>query len=81
MRYTYTQLGRMTHICADDLTIIGSGHGHYLKQCWHTVNSSIKNNTQWIFSEIYTFSLKKYISKCRLQNGGHFVSASVYQLE
>ena len=27
--------------------------------------------------EIYTFSLKKAFEKCRLESGGHFVSASM----
>ena len=34
-------------------------------------------NFSEILIEIHTFSLKKYFSKCRLENGGHFVSASM----
>ena len=30
-----------------------------------------------ILTEIYTFSLKKRVWKCRLENGGHFVSATI----
>ena len=53
-----------------------SGLSHYLNQCWITINWTIKNN----FSEISKrkrFDWRKCIWKCRLQNGAHFVTASV----
>ena len=34
-------------------------------------------NFSEILVEIYTFSFKKCIWKCRMENGGHFVSASL----
>ena len=40
----------------------------------------LQTNFSEILIEIYTFSFKKCIWKCRLENGGHFVSVSLYQL-
>ena len=56
-----------------------SGLSHYLNQCWITINWTIKNN----FSEISKrkrFDWRKCIWKCRLQNGAHFVTASLTRI-
>ena len=51
-----THWGRVTHICVDKLTIIGSDNGlspgrrqlsHYLNQCWNIVNWTLRNKLQW----------------------------------
>ena len=50
-----THWGRMTHTCVGELTTIGSGNGLspgrrqaiYLNQCWHTINSNLRNKFQW----------------------------------
>ena len=43
-----------------------------LEYCW-----PLGTNFSELLIEIHSFSSKKFISKCRLQNGGHFVSNSV----
>ena len=53
-----THWGRVTLICVNKLTIIGSGNGlspgsiwsHYLNQCWNIVNWTIGNKLQWNFN-------------------------------
>ena len=51
--------GRVTHICIDKLTIIGSDNGlsptwtapsHYLNQCWNIVNWTLGNKIQLNFN-------------------------------
>ena len=37
----------------------------------------LETNFSEIFVEMYTFSFKKMHWKCRLENGGHFVSTSM----
>ena len=47
----------------------------YLNQCWIITNRTLKNN----FSEIViqnTNHTRKWTCKCRLRNGGHFVSST-----
>ena len=51
---------------------------HYLNQCWNIANWTLGTNFGEILIEIYTFSLKKGIWKCRLDIGGHFISASMF---
>ena len=75
----------MTHICVENLTIIGSDNGLSpgRRQAIIWTNAGILlirplgTNFNEIFIEIQAFSLKKCIWKCRLENGGHFVSASM----
>ena len=50
-----THWGRVTHICIDNLTIIGSDNGLspgrlYLNQCWNIVNWTVMNKLQWNFN-------------------------------
>ena len=72
----------MTHICVSKLTIIGSNNGlspsHYLNQCWYIVYWTLRNE---ILIKIHTFSFTKMHLKWRLQNGGHFVAASMWWLK
>ena len=51
-----THWGRVTHICVNKLTIIGSDNdlspgrqatSHYLNQCWNIVNWTLGNKLQW----------------------------------
>ena len=39
----------------------------------------LRTNFSDILIGIQAFSLKKYVLKCRLRNGGHFVSASMFK--
>ena len=75
----------MTHICVSKLTITGSCNGlaHIRHQAIIWINAGILlNGPLWtkfneILIEIDIFSLKKYISECRLGNGCHFVPATM----
>ena len=79
-----TPVGRVTHVCVSTLTIIGSDNGLSPGRCqtilWTNrvllIRTSVTNFSE-TFSEIHIFSFNKCIWKCRLQNGGHFVSASM----
>ena len=85
--YLLTHWGRVTHICVIKLTIIGSVNGlapeRRLAIIW--TNGGILSigplgtNFNEILIKIHTFSLKKWLWKRRLRNGGHFVSASMCQ--
>ena len=85
-RWGLTPWGRVTHICVDDLTIIGSDNGLSPSRrqaiIWTNVGIllivRLRANFSEILFKIHSFSLKKCISEGRLQNGGHFVSASMY---
>ena len=74
-----------THICVSKLTIIGSDNGLLpsRRQAIMWTNYGMLSIGPWgtnlseIFIEIQTFSLRKCIWKCCLENGGHFVSASM----
>ena len=76
--------GRVMHICVTKFTIIGSDNGLSLGRrqaiIWSNAGILLIRplglTFSEILSEIYSFSYKKYIWKCRLENGGHFVSAS-----
>ena len=78
-----THWGRTTHICVSKLTIIGSDNGLSpdRRQAIICANAGILligplgTNFSEILIEILTFSLKKCVWKCRLRNGGHFISA------
>ena len=78
-----THWGRVMHICIGKLTI-GSNDSLSPGRCqaiiWTNAGvlliGPLWTNFSEILFEIYTFLLKKRISKCRLENGGHFLSAS-----
>ena len=78
-----THWGRVMHICIGKLTI-GSNDSLSPGRCqaiiWTNAGvlliAPLWTNFSEILFEIYTFLLKKRISKCRLENGGHFLSAS-----
>ena len=68
---------RVTHICVNELTILGPDNSlsHYLNHCWNIVNWT-RNKNQWNLNRnSYIFIQEKCIWKCRLWNGTHFVSA------
>ena len=77
--------GRVTHVCVDNLTINGSGNGlspgRHPTIIWTNVGilliGPLGTNFSGILIEIRTFSFKKMYLKCRLDNVGHFVSASI----
>ena len=68
----------MTHICASNLTIIGSDNVALSVQAIIWINARIlligtfRTNLREILSEIHTFLSRKCIWECRFQNGGHF---------
>ena len=74
----------MTHICVDNLTIIGSDNGLspdqrqdiILNDVWIFLIEPMRTNFIEISIEIHTFSFKKMYLKYRLQHGVYFVSAS-----
>ena len=82
-----THWGRVTHTCVIKQTIIGSDNS--LSPClsqgiiWSNVGilliRTLGTNFSEIINEIHKFSFGKAILKCRLENGGHFVSASTYE--
>ena len=75
----------MTHICVGELTSIGSDNGLSpgRRQAIIWTNDFIlligplETNFNEILIGIYIFSFKKMHLKCRLENGGHFVSALI----
>ena len=77
--------GRATHVCVNNVTIIGSDNGLSPGRCQATIRindgilltRTLGANFGEIVSEINTFSFKKIHLKCRLRNGGNFVSASM----
>ena len=80
-----THWGRVTHICVSKLAIIGSDNGLSpgRRQAIIWTNAGILligpfgTNFSEILIEIHIFSLKKCTWKCRLKNGGQYVSASM----
>ena len=80
-----TYWGRVTHICVSKLTIIGSDNGLSPDRCQAIIWTKaaivligpLGTNFSEILIEILSFSFKKCVWKCRLRNGGHFVSASM----
>ena len=83
--FILTHWGRVTHICISRLRIIVSNNGLSPGWCqaiiWTNAGilliGPLGTNFYEILIKIYTFSLKKCIWKCHLENGGHFVSASM----
>ena len=74
-----THWGRLTHICVSKLTIIGSDNGlspgRHQAIIWTNAGIlliSVKSQQKCIH-----FHSRKCIWKCRLENSGHFVSASM----
>ena len=78
-----THWGRVTHICISKLTIIGADNGLSpgRRQAIIWTNAEIlligplETNLNETSIEILTFSFKKIHLK--MENGGHFVSASM----
>ena len=81
----FNSLSRVTHISVSELTIIGSDNGLSpgRRQAIIWINAGILligvlgTNFNEILVEIHNFHSRKSISKCRLENDGHFVSASM----
>ena len=76
----------MHHLsCVSNLTIIGSDNGlspgRRQAVIWTNAEilliGSLGTNFNEILIKIHAFSFKKMHFKCRLENGGHFVSASM----
>ena len=73
----------MTHICVSKLTITSSDNGLSPERHQAIISTNtgillmgpLGTNFREILIKFYTFLLKKCIWKCRLVNGGHFVSA------
>ena len=73
------------HICISNLAIIGSDNGLSpgRRQAITWTNDGILligplgTNFSEMLIKIHIFSFKKIDWKCRLENGGHFVSASM----
>ena len=84
-RMLLTQLGWVT--CVGNLTIIGSDNGllpgRHQAIIWTNagilLNGPLGTNFSEILIEIHTFSLKKWVWKYHLRNGGHFISATVWK--
>ena len=80
-----THWGRVTHICVGNLAIIGSDNGlspgRRQAITWTNVGilliGPLGTNFSEMLIEIKHFHSRKSIWKCRLKNGGHFVSASM----
>ena len=85
MEIRITHWGRVTHICAVKLNIIGSDNGLSpgRRQAIIGTNAGILligplgTNLIEILNEIYTFSFKRMYLKMSSGNGGHLVSASM----
>ena len=77
-----THWGRRTHLCTSELIINGSDNGLSPGGA-KTLSAGLsiiglRNKLQWnLIRNLHIFILKKFISKCRLGKGGHFVWASV----
>ena len=77
--------GRVTHICVSKLIIIGSDNGLSPDRrqtiIWTNARllliGPLGTNFSEILIEIHHFHSRKCVWKCRLRNGGHFVSASM----
>ena len=80
-----THRGRVTHICVIRLTIIGPDNGLWPGRrqaiVWTNagilLSGTLRTIISEILSEIHTFSFKNMLWKYCVQNGGHFVSASM----
>ena len=77
--------GQVTHKCVRKLTINGSDNGLSPGWCqaiiWTTAGilliGPLATNSSEILAKLIHFHSRKYIWKCRLENGGHFISASM----
>ena len=80
-----TQRGRVTHICVIKLTIIGSYNGlspgRHQAIIWTNAGKlligPLGTTSMKFYSEFKLFHSRKCIWKCSLENGIHFVSASM----
>ena len=77
-----TPWGRVTHICVTKLTAIGSDNGlsPARRQAIIWINAGIlliEQTSVKSWPKFIHFHWRKCIWKCRLVNGGHFVSASM----
>ena len=83
--FSLTHWGRVTHKCVSRLAIIGSDNGLSPDWCQAIIWTNdgilligpLGTTFSEILIEIHTFSAKKMQLKCRLENGGHFASASM----
>ena len=80
-----THWGRVTHICVSKLTNIGSDNVLSPGRCQAIIFTNagivligpIRINFNEMLIKFMHFHSQKCIWKCRLENGGHFVSASM----
>ena len=80
-----THWGWVTHICICKLTTIGSDNslspGRRQAIIWTNAGifliGPLRTNFNEMLIEIHTFHSRKCTWKCRLENGRHFVSASM----
>ena len=83
--YLLTHWGRATRICVSKLTIIASDNGlspgRRQAIIWNNAGilsiGLLGTNFSEIWSKFWHFLSRKCAWKCRLRNGGHFVSASM----
>ena len=59
------------------IVCVWSAPSRYLNQCWNTVDWDLIQTSLIYQSKFIHFDSRKCISKYRLENGGHFVSASM----
>ena len=86
LQSTLTHCGRVTHVCVSNRTVIGSDNGLSLgrRQAIVWINAGLwligplGTNFNEILIKVQTFSFKKMHIKCRLENGGHLVSSSMW---
>ena len=80
-----TLLGRVTHICVGNLTIIGSDNGLspsgrqaiILIKAGILLTDPLGKTSVKFYSKYIYFHSKKCILECRFHNGGHFFSAAM----
>ena len=76
LTFEISHWGRVTHICVSNLTIIGSDNGLSPGRCQAIIWTN--PGILLFLIRIQTFSLRKCTWKCRLRNGVHFISASMW---
>ena len=85
-KWWLTHWGQVTHICVNKLTTIGSDDnglstGRRQTNIWTNAGilliRTLGIHFNELLSEIHVFHSRKYIRKCRLRNGGKFVSALI----
>ena len=85
IKYSLTHWGRVTHICVSKLSIIGWDNGLSANQrqaiIWTNAGilliGTLRTNFNEILIEFIHFHERISIWKCHLENGVHFVSASI----